>query len=98
MVNNGQQQQNGINIGPGRPDERWGDNKVDQTGPEIDQLNYAHHQNENVMKSLDMLMNIRSRPHHHMQSLCIGKHMSAIAYLFTSALLSPDSGQQTILC
>ena len=48
-MNNGQQQQNGINIGPGRPDERWGDNKVDQTGPEIDQLNYAHHQNENVI-------------------------------------------------
>ena len=49
MANNGQQQQNGINIGPGRPDERWEDNKTDYTGPEIDQLNYAHHQNRNTI-------------------------------------------------
>ena len=51
MANNGQQQQNGINVGPGRPDERWGDNKTDHTGPEIDQLNFAH-QMQAVLSSL----------------------------------------------
>lgn len=50
MANNGQQQQNGINVGPGRPDARWGDNKTDHTGPEIDQLNFAHHQNQDIIE------------------------------------------------